>query len=107
MLYQILMLKNGDETVRKRFMSYAWTVAHGGVSLDEYETAYSSHIEPVGTVAETLEAIYVKFNTDRPEDYTGRSLSVSDLVMLDGVGAYFCDSFGFRKLDNQLTIFDL
>lgn len=53
-----------------------------------------------------LEAIYAIFNTNHPKDYAGRSLSVSDLVTLDGIGTYFCDSFGFRRLDDQLTIFD-
>lgn len=107
MLYQILMLKDCDETTGKRFMRYEWTMAHGGINLDEYETVYTGQIEPAETAAETLEAIYVRFNTNHPKDYAGRSLSVSDLVTLDGIGTYFCDSFGFRKLDDQLTIFDL
>ena len=48
-----------------------------------------------------LEQIYVEFNLHRPADFTGHSLSVSDIVALkqDGVVSYhYCDSFGFREL---------
>lgn len=49
-----------------------------------------------------LEDIYLTFNMIRPEDYRGRSLSVSDIVELVGndeeCGFYFCDSLGWKKL---------
>ena len=49
-----------------------------------------------------LEDIYQKFNGDsRPEDFTGHSLSVSDIVAIkqDGhVSYHYCDSFGFQQL---------
>lgn len=33
-----------------------------------------------------------------PDWYTGRALSVSDIVCLDGEGSYFCDSVGWKKV---------
>ena len=37
------------------------------------------------------------FNVDHPEGYTGRSLSVSDVVEFVGEGVcYFCDILGFK-----------
>ena len=48
-----------------------------------------------------LEAVYRMFNTDHPEGYTGRSLSVSDVVEItdsDKKGFYFCDNIGFQKI---------
>jgi hypothetical protein len=42
------------------------------------------------------------FNTDHPAGYTGRSLSVSDVVEItdgDKKGFYFCDNIGFQKID--------
>lgn len=104
--YQILMLKDDDKTVDKRFMRYDWAMAHGGVNMDEYEVVYTGKIGPGDSATGMLEAIYAIFNTNHPKDYAGRSLSVSDLVTLDGIGTYFCDSVGFRRLDDQLTIFD-
>lgn len=99
MMYSIFMLKDCKATTEKLFMPYEWTMAHGGVNYAEYETVYNGHIEPKETVAETLEAIYTMFNLDHPADYRGRSLSVSDLVVLEETGTYFCDSVGFKKIN--------
>lgn len=49
----------------------------------------------------TLEDIYRTFNLDRPADFTGHSLSVSDVVVLNRSGkeeAHYCDSFGFTPV---------
>ena len=46
--------------------------------------------------------VYRMFNTDHPEGYTGRSLSVSDVVEItdsDKKGFYFCDNIGFQKIN--------
>ena len=48
--------------------------------------------------------MYRKFNLDRPRDFQGRSLSVSDIVEVKNSktiedGFYFCDSFGFQKVE--------
>ena len=58
----------------------------------------------VGDVpCENLEEIYRIFNLERPDDFRGHSLSVSDVVeVVAGVkkeaGYYFCDSFGYKKI---------
>ena len=45
-----------------------------------------------------LETIYAKLQGSKPEGYTGHSLSVSDLVLMDGK-YYFCDDFGFAQIN--------
>ena len=48
-----------------------------------------------------LDGIYAKFNIDRPEDFTGHSLSVGDIVVLNRDGketARFVDSVGFVEV---------
>ena len=48
-----------------------------------------------------LDTIYEKFNLNHPKGYTGHSLSVSDIVVLNRgghVSAHFVDSFGFTEL---------
>ena len=48
-----------------------------------------------------LERLFEIFNLNRPGDFTGHSLSVSDIVALkqDGVVSYhYCDSVGFKEL---------
>lgn len=51
----------------------------------------------------SLEDVYRKFNIDRPADFRGHSLSVSDVVEVTGCpdikdGFYFCDSIGFKHV---------
>lgn len=51
----------------------------------------------VGVFA-ALEKIYMLFNVSQmPQDYRGHSLSVSDIVELEGK-TYFCDTFGFVEV---------
>ncbi|MBR2603041.1 MAG: DUF4316 domain-containing protein [Clostridia bacterium] len=48
-----------------------------------------------------LESLYARFNLDRPADFHGHSLSVSDVIALrqhDTIRCYYTDSFGFREL---------
>ena len=53
----------------------------------------------------TLEGIFEIFNLYHPEDFNGHSLSVSDIVQIideqdkEEDGFYFCDSFGWKKLE--------
>ena len=58
-----------------------------------------------------LEDIYRIFNIDHPAGYTGRSLSVSDVVQIqngstNGPTFHYCDSFGFKEVqfDPELTL---
>lgn len=45
------------------------------------------------------EQAFVIFNTAHPEGYTGRSMSVSDVVEFVEEGTfYFCDIFGFDRV---------
>ncbi|MDR1668912.1 MAG: ssDNA-binding domain-containing protein [Oscillospiraceae bacterium] len=49
----------------------------------------------------TLEAVFAKFQDNRPADFTERSVSVSDVIVLQWrgeVSAHFVDSFGFKEL---------
>lgn len=52
----------------------------------------------------SLEGVYYMFNVNHPDGYTGRSLSVSDVVQVIHSpsvkpGFYFCESFGYKKID--------
>lgn len=70
-------------------------------SRDDYEPIYTATIEPKDTVSATLEAAYQKYNVDRPLDFTGHSLSVSDILAIKQNGEvsyHYCDSTGFREL---------
>ncbi len=64
-----------------------------------YDKVYECEME-----GNSLEDVYRTFNIDCPDDYKGRSISVSDIVEVmesDSVepGCYYCDSVGFEKVD--------
>lgn len=51
---------------------------------------------------QVLEDLFVMFNVNRPSDFTGHSLSVSDVVAItrkDGTRYYYCDCFGWTQID--------
>lgn len=68
----------------------------------DYQMVYSEPLQE----ATTLDALYEKFNINHPDDFTGHSLSVSDVIVRnwDGtVRAYYVDSFGFSELPDFVS----
>ncbi len=66
-----------------------------------YTAVYTRDLVPDDDTTRILENFYYIFNDDRPVDFTGHSLSVSDIIALkrEGVVSYhYCDSFGFTEL---------
>lgn len=66
-----------------------------------YAAVYTSDLVPDDNTARILENFYCIFNEERPVDFTGHSLSVSDIIALkrEGVVSYhYCDSIGFVEL---------
>ena len=59
-----------------------------------YSKVYEGYIKDSDTI---LDDIYYKFNMKHPEDFKGHSLSVSDVVELDGK-FYYCDSYGWTEI---------
>ena len=67
--------------------------------IDHYEVVYTAPLLPYKDQNTMLEELYAKFNVSRPDDFTGHSLSVSDIVALRQNGAVSChyvDSIGTR-----------
>ena len=99
--YTIYQLKD-DVPVDYHFRSLE-RLQEKGLTVDHanYEKIYTAPLTP-GT---TLEGIYEKFNFDRPEDFKGHSLSVSDVVVLHQNGqdtAHYVDSIGFAQMPEFL-----
>ena len=70
-----------------------------GYTIDgkDYRMVYAAPWMP--TI--TLDNIFERFNIDRPEDFRGHSLSVSDVIVINRgaeITAYYVDSFGFQEL---------
>lgn len=65
-----------------------------------YDKVYESEIDDSQMlgVDSVLDYLYEKFNIAHPSDFRGHSLSVSDVIVLDGT-AYYVDSYGFEEID--------
>ncbi len=63
---------------------------------EKYNKVYTSTIDD-GKTLEVLERIFTKFNIGRPDDFKGHSLSVSDVVELNG-DFFYCDRYGFKNI---------
>lgn len=96
--YEILQIKEGSNGEAYRFLKMSHVQASGmQVNEDDYESKYKE----AWKLGEALETIYERFNIHRPEDFTGHSLSVSDVVVLESETekkAFYVDSFGFSEL---------
>ena len=68
-------------------------------SMSDYVPVWVDEIESE-TIKDALEKLFYKFNMDRPEMYRIRSLSVSDVVRIEGKN-YYCDSFGWRECSEK------
>ena len=69
---------------------------------DNYKAVYTQPLYDGGSKGEVLEQAYAQFNNQRPVDFTGHSLSVSDIVAIKrgpDVSYHYCDTFGFKELE--------
>jgi len=105
--FGIYQLKSGDDLHYHRFTPLD-QMNKEGLTIDRanYELVYTApltdRIEFLTDRYPVLSKIYDTFNTQRPEDFTGHSLSVSDVVVLKYNGDYsshFVDSGGFVEID--------
>ncbi|WP_418914231.1 YodL domain-containing protein [Agathobaculum sp.] len=101
--FEIYQLTADPANARLLFTSYDGVHADGmTINRSNYELKYSAPLTP----DTTLDSIYDQFNINRPADFTGHSLSVSDIVVLHRNGqdtAHYVDSIGFADVPEFLT----
>ena len=100
--FAIYQLKRGEEMAEIRFMNSDYLKEHDiEPERGNYELIYTDTLPREGDPINRLNELYFRFNEDRPADFPGHSLSVSDIVALkqDGVvSCHYVDSFGFKEL---------
>lgn len=107
--FAIYQLRTHESTHDHRFLSMSQLQATGlTVEKANYAPVYTADISDVRsmTIPAMLEDIFYRFNMERPEDFYGHSLSVSDIVVLkiDGtVSAHYVDRIGFQELHGFLS----
>ncbi len=94
----IYQLNDTKEASEMMFMRLEY-IQKSNLSIDisKYNEIYSCPMKD----GESLEDIFTRFNVDRPADFKGHSLSVSDVVSIRENGkdtAYFVDCFGFKEI---------
>ena len=96
--FGIYQLKDTEEARDIHFMGMDYLESKGiAVTKENYDLLYTAPLEE-GT---SLEDIYTRFNIDRPADFRGHSLSVSNVVVLHHNGentSHYVDSFGYREV---------
>ena len=73
---------------------------------EDYTPVYAGDLPKYGTTEEKLEQVYERFNMNRPADYAGRDLSVSDIIVLRQggvVSSHYVDSVGFPEVPGFLA----
>ena len=100
MKYQIYQLDIKNEIVRESHKIYeSWDFLEkycSGFDFSLYQKIYEGEEEGINDF-DILEKLFVKFNTNHPQDFTGHSMSVSDVVILNGK-KYYCDSIGWKEI---------
>ena len=102
LLYQL----RKDAPAELRFMGLS--MLRTPPEMANYAPIYTGQLQPGTDLSveegrmQVLEEVFERFNADeKPEGYTGHSLSVSDVIALKNDGAvsyHYCDSVGFREL---------
>lgn len=100
-IYQINLERDENGVAFEAFDSRAKYQKSADIDASLYDKVFEGEIE-----AGDIEDVYRIFNIDKPEGYSGRSLSVSDVVEVvrsDEVkpGFYYCDSIGFKAVPFQ------
>lgn len=104
--FEIYQVKLGIEFRNYRFENIEGLDAFDlKVELKNYDFIYKDELK----VGMDLEDIFIKFNEQRPKDFKGHSLSVSDVIVLNKNGhlsAHYVDSFGFKNIPEFLLDLD-
>ncbi len=101
--YAVMQLKQ-DAPAEVRFIGLN-SLLHPPLP-DNYDTIYTGLVVCGQNRTATLENLFEILNVNRPADFTGHSLSVSDIVALkqNGVVSYhYCDSVGFQGLPGFMS----
>lgn len=99
MKVDIYQMGNHPDNAPYIFESYEAVMhrSNGVFPTELYGHVYSEDLD-----VSDPEEIFAIFNLARPKDYTGRSLSVSDIVMFEhqdgSKEAFYCNPIGFKKI---------
>ena len=106
MKYTILQLDSYNTYVmkdEKLFISWDDLNKYSKFDISQYKKVYEGEVTEMGNLVSVLESIFEKFNLQHPYDFHGHSLSVSDVVNVDGIN-YYCDIYGWVNTETGKAI---
>ena len=92
------------EVQEKIFRQYAYKHLDwiDKVHSEYYKKTYEGDLETISTnPIDILEELFELLNINHPADYKGHSLSVSDIILLNGK-YYYCDAHGWEEIEFNL-----
>lgn len=111
-IYRIYQLKGDEKYHGIRFEDRA-TLQKSGIQLgiNDYNFVYKGNFNDVegDSFDNKLNTLYDRFNFEQPEDFKGRSLSVSDVITIKNgknESAYYVDSIGFTDIPEFFNKFN-
>ena len=95
--YEIWQLKDAPENRPIQFADYAFASLYR-LTESRYNKVYEAAAD---ADTDSLDKIFTKFNIAHPADFTGHSLSMSDIVVINQGGkktAHYVDTWGFQEV---------
>lgn len=104
--YLIYQIKTDGAYCDFRFEGTEYLKQHGiEIDRSNYDAIYTGKLPADGDTGKHLNDLFYTFNLDRPADFQGHSLSVSDIVALKQNGVISChyvDTVGFKEVQGFL-----
>lgn len=110
-LYQMILKPGMEDVCKFAFMPYQWIIdAQEKLDASLYEKTYQGIMKAENDLY-LAENVFKRFNNDHPNDFYGRSMSVSDLLLVrrhqtddsadnqETPRLYYCDMIGFKELN--------
>lgn len=99
--YELYQLQDGERLHGIRYSTYEKN--KGRITFDDFDRVYSGDWNSIQgkTDEEKLDGLFYMFNLRRPSDFRGRSMSVSDVVLINDKGnekAYYVNDRGFVEM---------
>lgn len=111
-IYRIYQLKSDEKYHGIRFEDRA-TLQKSGIQLgiNDYNLVYEGNFNDVegDSFDDKLNTLYDRFNFEQPDDFKGRSLSISDVITVKNSkneSAYYVDSIGFTDIPEFFNKFN-
>lgn len=95
MYYKIYQINSKRDNDNKLFVN----LKEGEkVNPEMYDRVFDGHID-----VDTLEGVFMNFNINLPPNFRGRSMSVSDVVVVNNK-AYICQNIGFEEIPFDVSL---